>query len=513
MIETLQNLYLGFSVALSPSVLFYAFVGCVIGTLVGMLPGLGPLSGISLLLPLTFGLTPTTAIVLLAGIYYGAMYGGSTTSILMRIPGEAASVMTCIDGYAMTQKGRAGPALAIAAIGSFVAGTLSVVGLMLLAPPLAAFALRFGPPEYFALLLLGFLVLAYMSSGSMPKTLAMAALGLFLGMIGIDAMSGFFRFHYGVVELGDGIGIVPVAVGLFGISEILLTAGQSARPPIQRPKLRELPPSKQELHESVAPIARGTVLGFLIGIIPGSAHIISSFVSYAVEKRLSKHPERFGRGAIAGVAGPESANNSAASGAFVPMLALGVPSGPIPAVMLAALMVHGVSPGPLLIDQQPALFWGFIASMYVGNVILLILNLPLVGVFVYLLRVPYSFLYPSILIFCILGVYAVNESVVDLWIMMAMGALGYLLRKFDLETAPIVLGLILAPMLEMSLRQSLAMSSGRYAILLSRPIAATMLFIGAALLLLSLRPLFTSASDWRQHAGLEIPSTPPNEEK
>ncbi len=513
MIETLQNLYLGFSVALSPSVLFYAFVGCVIGTLVGMLPGLGPLSGISLLLPLTFGLTPTTAIVLLAGIYYGAMYGGSTTSILMRIPGEAASVMTCIDGYAMTQKGRAGPALAIAAIGSFVAGTLSVVGLMLLAPPLAAFALRFGPPEYFALLLLGFLVLAYMSSGSMPKTLAMAALGLFLGMIGIDAMSGFFRFHYGVVELGDGIGIVPVAVGLFGISEILLTAGQSARPPIQRPKLRELPPSKQELHESVAPIARGTVLGFLIGIIPGSAHIISSFVSYAVEKRLSKHPERFGHGAIAGVAGPESANNSAASGAFVPMLALGVPSGPIPAVMLAALMVHGVSPGPLLIDQQPALFWGFIASMYVGNVILLILNLPLVGVFVYLLRVPYSFLYPSILIFCILGVYAVNESVVDLWIMMAMGALGYLLRKFDLETAPIVLGLILAPMLEMSLRQSLAMSSGRYAILLSRPIAATMLFIGAALLLLSLRPLFTSASDWRQHAGLEIPSTPPNEEK
>ena len=513
MIETLQNLYLGFSVALSPSVLFYAFVGCVIGTLVGMLPGLGPLSGISLLLPLTFGLTPTTAIVLLAGIYYGAMYGGSTTSILMRIPGEAASVMTCIDGYAMTQKGRAGPALAIAAIGSFVAGTLSVVGLMLLAPPLAAFALRFGPPEYFALLLLGFLVLAYMSSGSMPKTLAMAALGLFLGMIGIDAMSGFFRFHYGVVELGDGIGIVPVAVGLFGISEILLTAGQSMRPAIQRLKLRELPPSKQELRESVAPIARGTVLGFLIGIIPGSAHIISSFVSYAVEKRLSKHPERFGRGAIAGVAGPESANNSAASGAFVPMLALGVPSGPIPAVMLAALMVHGVSPGPLLIDQQPALFWGFIASMYVGNVILLILNLPLVGVFVYLLRVPYSFLYPSILIFCILGVYAVNESVVDLWIMMAMGALGYLLRKFDLETAPIVLGLILAPMLEMSLRQSLAMSSGRYAILLSRPIAATMLFIGAALLLLSLRPLFTSASDWRQHAGLEIPSTPPNEEK
>lgn len=513
MIETIQNLYLGFSVALSPSVLFYAFMGCLIGTLVGMLPGVGPLAGISMLLPLTFGLSPTTSIVLLAGIYYGAMYGGSTTSILMRIPGEAASVMTCIDGYAMTQKGRAGPALAIAAIGSFVAGTLSVIGLMLLAPPLASFALRFGPPEYTALLLLGFLVLAYMSSGPMPKTLAMAALGLFLGTIGIDAMSGFFRFHYGVLELGDGIGIVPVAVGLFGISEILLTAGQVTRPPVQKPKLRELPPSKQELREAAAPIGRGTVLGFLIGVIPGSAHIISSFVSYAIEKRLSKHPERFGHGAIAGVAGPESANNSAASGAMVPMLALGVPSGPIPAVMLAALMVHGVAPGPLLIEQQPALFWGFIASMYVGNVILLILNLPLVGVFVNLLRIPYSFLYPAILVFCILGVYAVSQSVVDIWIMMAMGGLGYLLRKFDFETAPIVLGLILAPMLEMSLRQSLAMSSGSYAIFLHRPIATTMFVVGAALLLLSLRPLFTRAGDWRQHVGLENKSTSPDWEK
>jgi putative tricarboxylic transport membrane protein len=352
-----------------------------------------------------------------------------------------------------------------------------------------------------------------MSSGPMPKTLAMAALGLFLGTIGIDAMSGFFRFHYGVIELGDGIGIVPVAVGLFGISEILLTAGQPTRPPIQKPRLRELPPSRQEMRESVAPIARGTVLGFLIGIIPGSAHIISSFVSYAVEKRLSKHPERFGHGAVAGVAGPESANNAAASGAFVPMLALGVPSGPIPAVMLAALMVHGVSPGPLLIEQQPALFWGFIASMYVGNVILLILNLPLVGVFVTLLRVPYAYLYPSILIFCVLGVYAVNQSVVDIWIMMAMGALGYLLRKFDFETAPIVLGLILAPMMEMSLRQSLAMSSGSYAIFLNRPIATTLLIIGAALLLLSLRPLFTGAGDWRRQVGLENKSTPENEEK
>jgi putative tricarboxylic transport membrane protein len=323
------NLMLGFSVALQPSVLAYAFAGCVIGTLVGMLPGLGPLAGISLLLPATFGLNPIIAIVLLAGVYYGAMYGGSTTSILMRIPGEAASVMTCIDGYAMTQRGRAGPALAIAAIGSFVAGTLSVVALMLLAPTLASFALRFGPPEYTALLLMGLLVLSYMSGGSMLKTLAMATVGLLLGMIGIDAMSGYTRFSYGIIELSDGIGIVPVAVGLFGLSEIMLTAGQPTPPAIQRPTLRQLIPTRAETKLSIGPIWRGSVVGFLIGIIPGSAHIISSFVSYGIERRMSKFPERFGNGAIEGVAGPESANNSAATGAFVPMLALGIPTGPI----------------------------------------------------------------------------------------------------------------------------------------------------------------------------------------
>ncbi|MBI3635914.1 MAG: tripartite tricarboxylate transporter permease [Candidatus Rokubacteria bacterium] len=480
----------------------YAFVGCVVGTLVGVLPGVGPLAGISLLLPATFGMTATNAIVMLAGIYYGAMYGGSTTSILMRIPGEAASVMTCIDGYAMARKGRAGAALAIAAVGSYIAGTVSVIALMFLAPPLAAFALRFGPPEYFALLLLGLLVLAYMSSGSMVKALAMAALGLLLGMIGIDQMTGYFRYAYGVVELGDGIGVVPVAVGLFGISEILATAGQETPPKIMKPKLRELLPSRQEWRDSWWPIWRGTGLGFLIGIIPGSAHIISSFVSYAVEKKMSKHPEEFGKGAVAGVAGPESANNSATSGAFVPMLALGVPSGPIPAVMLAAMMVHGVSPGPLLIKQQPELFWGFIASMYVGNVVLLILNLPLVGVFVNLLRVPYPILYPAILVFCILGVYAVNGSVVDIWIMVAMGVLGYLLRKVGFETAPIVLGVVLAPLIEMSLRQSLAMSDGSYAIFFTRPIAATLITVAIILLLLSLRPVITRRLDWRTRLAL-----------
>src|SRR5438874_4895068 len=502
MTETLHNLYVGFSVALAPNVLLYAFVGCVIGTLVGVLPGVGPLAGISLLLPATFGLDATRAIVMLAGIYYGAMYGGSTTSILMRIPGEAASVMTCIDGYAMARKGRAGAALAIAAVGSYVAGTGSIVGLMALAPPLATFALRFGPPEYTALYVLGLLVLAYMSSGSMVKSLAMAALGLLLGMIGIDQMTGYFRYAYGVVELGDGLGVGPVAVGLFGVAEILASAGQPAPPEVIKPRMRELLPTRQEWRESGWPIARGTVLGFLIGILPGSAHIIASFVSYAVEKRWSRHPEQFGHGAVAGVAGPESANNSATSGAMVPMLALGVPSGPIPAVMLAAIMVHGVAPGPLLIQQQPQLFWGFIASMYVGNVMLLILNLPLVGLFVNILRVPYPYLYPAILVFATLGVYAVNNSVVDVWIMLATGVLGWILRKLDFETAPVVLGVVLAPLLELSLRQSLAMSDGHYGIFVQRPIAATLLAAGAALVLLNLYSFVRRGLDWRAKLAL-----------
>ncbi len=490
MLETLHNLALGFSTALAPSVLLYAFIGCLVGTLVGVLPGVGPLAGISLLLPASFGLNPTSAIVLLAGIYYGAMYGGSTTSILMRIPGEAASVMTCVDGYAMTQKGRAGPALAIAAVGSFVAGTLSVVALMLVAPPLAEFALRFGPPENFAILVLGLLVLAYMSGGSMARSLTMAALGLLLGMIGIDTMSAFFRFHYGVAELGDGIGVVPVAVGLFGISEILLSADRRTDIRIRAPRLRELLPTRQEWRASAAPIGRGTVLGFLIGIIPGPGHVISSFVSYSVERRVSRHPEQFGHGAIAGVAGPESANNSATTGAFVPMLALGLPSGAVPAIMLAAMMVHGVSPGPMLMQDHPELFWGVIASMYVGNVVLLILNLPFVGLFVNILRVPYSYLYPAVLGFATIGVYAVNNSVVDVWIMAGAGLIGYVLRKLDFELAPIILGLVLAPMLELSFRQSLAMSAGDYAIFITRPIAAVMLAVAFTLLLLGLTSTF-----------------------
>jgi putative tricarboxylic transport membrane protein len=494
---TLQNLFLGFSTAFTASNLFYSLIGCLIGTMVGVLPGVGPLAGISMLLPTTFGLDPTSAIILLAGIYYGAMYGGSTTSILMRIPGEAASVMTCIDGYAMAQKGRAGPALAIAAIGSYAAGTLSVIGLMFLAPPLAKVALRFGPPEYFTLLLCGLVVLGYMTGGSIVKNLAMIVLGLLFGMIGIDQMTGYFRFSYGLVALGDGIGIVPVAVGLFGISEILATAGQAKRPEILKPRFRDLFPSRQELKDSVGPIGRGTLLGFLIGIIPGSAHIISTFVSYAVERRISKHPERFGKGAIEGVAGPESANNAASEGALVPMLALGVPTGPIPAVLLAALMVHGINPGPLFIKEQPVIFWGLIASMYVGNLVLLLLNLPLVSIFVNFLRIPYRILYPTILMFCVVGVYAVNSSLVDVGIMSVMGMLGYLLRKLDFETAPMVLGVVLAPIIEVSFRQALAMSNGDYLIFVQRPISAFFLLGALVMILLAVKPLIWKKRGWR----------------
>ena len=477
--------------------LWYAFLGCLVGTLVGMLPGIGPLAGISILLPLTFGLDATKAIVMLAGIYYGSQYGGSTTSILLRIPGEAASVMTCIDGNAMAKKGRAGAALCIAAVGSFVAGTFGVVLLTLVAPPLANFALGFGPPEYTALLALGLIFLAYMSTGSLVRTLLMAALGLLLGTIGIDVMSGHFRYSFDIPELGDGIGIVPVAVGLFGLGEILSTPSRQVTSEVIRPRFRELWPSREEWRASAMPIARGSALGFVIGIIPGSAHIISSFMSYALEKRVSKTPEEFGKGAVAGVAGPESANNAASTGSFVPMLALGIPTGPVTAVLMAALLIHGVPPGPTLVNDHPSVFWGFVASMYVGNLMLLALNLPLVGVFVNLLRVPYAYLYPLIIMFCVIGVYGVNNSIVDVWIMLIMGAVGYGLKKFGFDPAPLVLGLVIAPILEMSLRQSLIMSDGTWTIFLQRPIALALLAVSVGLLALSAIAQVSRRKDWR----------------
>jgi putative tricarboxylic transport membrane protein len=462
-----------------------------------MLPGVGPLAGISMLLPLTFGLDATKAIVMLAGIYYGSQYGGSTTSILLRIPGEAASVMTCIDGNAMAKKGRAGAALCIAAVGSFIAGTFGVIVLTLVAPPLADFALRFGPPEYAALLLLGLIFLAYMSTTSLVRTLLMASFGVLLGTVGIDVMTGHFRYSFDIPELGDGLGIVPVAVGLFGVAEILAAPSRRVTGEVTRPRLAELLPSREEWRGSAPAIARGSVLGFVIGIIPGSAHIISSFMSYALERRVSRNPEEFGRGAVAGVAGPESANNAASTGSFVPMLALGIPTGPVTAVLIAALLIHGVPPGPTLVNDHPAVFWGFVASMYVGNLMLLALNLPLVGVFVNLLRIPYAYLYPLIIMFCVIGVYEVNNSIVDVWIMLIMGVVGYLLKKFSFDPAPLVLGLVIAPILEMSLRQSLIMSDGGWLIFLQRPIAATLLVLAAALLGLAAYSGFSRRKDWR----------------
>jgi putative tricarboxylic transport membrane protein len=500
----IESLGLGFSVALQPAVLWYAFLGCLVGTLVGVLPGIGPLAGISILLPITFGLNATNAIVMLAGIYYGSQYGGSTTSILLRIPGEAASVMTCIDGNAMARKGRAGAALCIAAVGSFIAGTFGVILLTLVAPPLATLALKFGPPEYTALLILGLIFLAYMSTTSLTRTLIMAVFGLMLGMIGIDPLSGHFRYSFDIPELGDGIGIVPVAVGLFGLGEILSTPSHRVAGEVIRPKLRELWPNRQEWREAGWPIARGSVMGFIIGIIPGSAHIISSFLSYAVEKKISKHPEEFGKGAVAGVAGPESANNAASTGAFVPMLSLGIPTGPVTAVLMAALMVHGVPPGPSLMNDHPQVFWGFVASMYVGNIMLLALNLPLVGIFVNLLRIPYAYLYPLIIMFCIIGVYEVNHSIVDVWIMLIMGVVGYLLKKFHFDPAPLVLGLVIAPIFEMSLRQSLIMSNGNYLIFMSRPIAATLMAFAVVLLAMSALSIVSKRRDWRRQMAEEV---------
>lgn len=481
--DILANLAHGFSVALAPNVLWYSVLGCVVGTLVGVLPGLGPLAGMSLLLPLTFGISPTNAIVLLGGIYYGAMYGGSTTSILMRIPGEAASVVTCIDGYEMARKGRAGPALAVAALGSFVAGTLALAGLVLVAPQVASLALLFGPAEYVGLLSLGLVLLAFLAEGSRIKAAAMALLGLTLGMIGIDALTAHGRLMFDIPELSDGLGLVPMAVGLFGISEVLLSVSSKQPQAIPAPKLRDLILTKEDIKRSVGPTLRGTALGFVIGIIPGSAHVISSFLSYAVEKRFSSRPEEFGKGAIEGVAGPESANNAAACSAFVPMLALGIPGGAVPAVMLAAMMTHGISPGPNLINDHPDLYWGFIASMYVGNVVLLILNLPMVGLFVSVLRVPYSVLYPIIVMTCIIGVYSINSSIFELWIMFGAGVAGFFFRRNGYDPAPLILGLVLAPMFEISLRQALTLSSGSLSIFIDRPVAAILLLLAFVLAL------------------------------
>jgi len=494
--EIFNNLIVGFAVALTPINLLYCFLGSFIGTAIGVLPGIGPPATIALLLPVTYGIPATSAIILLAGIFYGAMYGGSTTSILLNIPGEAASVVTCLDGYQMARQGRAGAALAISAFGSFIAGTLGVVGLMLLAPPLAAFAVKFGPPENFALLVLGLMMVGYLAGESMTKGLIMACLGLLLGTVGLDPIMGTQRFTYGIFKLSEGFEFILVAMGLFGIGEVLANVEQNITAEVFQTKIRGLLPNREEWRTSAAPIARGSLLGFLIGVLPGGGAIISSFISYALEKKLSKHPERFGKGAIEGVAAPESANNSAATSSFIPLLTLGIPGNASIAVIFAALLIHGVRPGPLLVAEKPEVFWGLIASMYIGNIMLLVLNLPLIGLWVKLLRVPYPLLAPLILVFVIIGAYSVNNSVFDVGVTIAFGLLGYVIRKFNFEPAPLVLAMILGPQLEGSLRRSLIYSRGDLMVFFERPIAAALMTLALFMLLSPIFRMVLSRKLW-----------------
>jgi putative tricarboxylic transport membrane protein len=485
----------GFQIALSWKGLLYCFIGCLWGTIVGVLPGLGPLAGMTLLLPLTFGLEPTIGIIMLTGIFYGAMYGGSTTSILVRIPGEAASVVTCIDGYEMARQGRAGPALMIAAVGSFVGGTVSILGLMLITPPLAKLMIAIGPPVEVVLILLALGVVTAVSAGPRAKTAAMVLLGLAIGTIGLDNLTGMPRFTFGQVGLASGLSFTSLAIGLFGVSEILINLEQTASIKAIHPKLRDLVPRWNDLKESAPAIGRASIIGFIFGIIPGVSHVVSTFVSYAVEKRFSRHPEQFGKGAIAGVAGPETANNAVTGTAMIPLLALGIPSIPATAILLSALTIHGVQPGPLLLTDHPEVFWGLVASMYIGNVILLILNLPLVGLFVNLLRIPYGWLVPIILVISVIGVYSVDFSTTDIWIMVASGGLGYLLRKFGYEMAPLLLALVLGDRLEDSFRLSLTMSGGSYATFLD---TGALIVLGTAAVLLLLVQGFAWAFGYRK---------------
>jgi putative tricarboxylic transport membrane protein len=499
----LDSILYGFSICLQPINLFYCFLGVFLGTLVGVLPGVGPVAAISMLLPATFKMSPVAAIIMLAGIYYGTMYGGSTTSILVNIPGEAASVITCLDGYQMALQGRAGPALGISAFGSFIAGTFAVVALTFLAPPLAAVAIQFGPPEYFSLIVLGLTLIIYLAHGSMLKALMMACLGLILSFIGLDNISGFERFTYRIATLEDGVGFVPVAMGIFGVGEVLLNIEESiGKRDVFKAKLSNLLPNLKDWKDSAVPIVRGSILGFFLGILPGGGGVLSSFASYAVEKRFSKHPEKFGQGAIEGVAGPESANNAGAGGQFIPLMTLGIPSNPVMALMLGALMIFGLQPGPLLMTRNPDLFWGVIVSMYIGNMMLLILNLPLIGLWVRVLRVPYPILFPLILLFCLIGSYSINNNKFDVLIMAIFGVIGYLMKKGRFEGAPLLLGMILGLMMEDALRQSLIMSGGSFAIFLNRPISAG--FIVAAIILLAL-PAIQWVAGRKTRLAAELP--------
>ncbi len=485
--DVLQNLGMAFGVAFEPSNILMCFIGVLFGTLVGVLPGLGPTATIALLLPITFNLSPVASVIMLSGVYYGAYYGGTTTSVLVNIPGEAATVVTCLDGYEMAKKGRAGPALGIAAIGSFIGGTFAMILLVLLAPPLASMALEFGPPERAALIFFGLSMVTYLSSGPLLKSLTMAGFGLLLGCIGTDLITGSERFTMGFMGLSDGLGIVPVVMGLFGVTEVLLNVEKSSeKMQVFKARVREMLPTREDWKVSSGPIARGSVLGFFIGLLPGGGGILSSFLSYAVEKRLSRHPERFGTGEIQGVAGPETANNAGAQATFIPLLTLGLPCNATLAVLMGAFMIHGITPGPLLMKDHPALFWGVVGSMYLGNAMLVLLNLPLIPLWVKVLRIPYRIFFPLILLICVIGSYSLQNSVFDVGIMIGCGAIGYLLKKFGYEAAPLVLALVLGPMLEEAVHQSMVISGGSGLVFLSRPIAAALVVVSAVLIVFPL---------------------------
>jgi putative tricarboxylic transport membrane protein len=469
--EILQGLMGGFATALQPLYLYYAFIGTILGTVTGVLPGIGPLGSMAILLSFTLRLDATAAMILFAGIYYGAMYGGSTTSILLNIPGEAASVVTCIDGYKMAQKGRGGAALAVAAVGSFVAGTLGIFGIIIVVLFLSDIALYFGPSEFFAISLCGLAFLVRLTRRSVLRSSIMILAGMAVGTIGLDLISGIERFTFGIDELEQGIGFLPVAMGLLGISEILFSLQQNdGATPLRALKMRELLPTKEEWRRSTSPIFRGSLVGFLIGLVPGPSPMISTFVSYITEKKLSRHPEAFGRGAIEGVAGPEAANNAAVAGAYVPLFALGIPFTPAMAMVLGALMLHGVTPGPAFFKEKADIFWAVVASMYVGNFMLLVLNLPLVNLFVRILRVPQRILGPIVILICLVGVYSVNGSFFEMALLVVFGVIGYILRLCGFPVAPLVLALVIGPILETSLRQALAITGGNFFPLITRPI-------------------------------------------
>jgi putative tricarboxylic transport membrane protein len=483
--ELSQYIVLGFQSALQPENLFYCFLGVLLGTLIGVLPGIGPVATISILLPITFKITPIAAIIMLSGIYYGAQYGGSTTSILLNIPGEATSVITCLDGYQMARQGRAGPALGMAAIASFIAGTLSLLGLTFLAAPFTDFAIRFGAPEYFSLMVLALVILTYLAHGSMLKALIIALFGLTLTFVGTDNITGSLRFTFGIIHLSDGFDLVPLIMGLFGISEVLINLEQSINQDILKTKIKNLLPTAQDWMKSKGAILRGTVIGFFLGVLPGAGPVIASFVSYSVEKKVSTYPEKFGTGMIEGVAAPEAANNAAAQGAFIPLLTLGIPPNITMAILFGALMIHGLQPGPLLMVDHPDFFWGVVTSMYLGNIMLVILNLPLIPLWVRILRLPYPYLFPLIILFCLVGAYSLNNSANDIIVMLVFGVLGYLFRKLKYEGAPLVMAFVLGPLLELNLRRSLIVSDDSFLIFFTRPISASILGIAFAILTLS----------------------------